>query len=92
MSLERQTLGAQTVVHGLSVAIRQKLTEMSATDGAFHLVADIERANQRAKKVTQLDKPLAGKYLGEKGYELLHFQIIAFDTAKIRKNPYLCKK
>ena len=45
MPFERQALGAQTVIHRLAVAIGQKLTEMTAANGAFHLVAEIKRAH-----------------------------------------------
>ena len=64
---------------------------MSAADRTFHLVANIKRAYQQAEKVTQLDEPLAGENLREKGYEFLHFQIIAIDAQRYVKNPYLCK-
>jgi glycosyltransferase involved in cell wall biosynthesis len=65
---------------------------MTTTNGAFHLVADIKWANQQAKEIAQLDEPLAGKYLSEKGYQFLHIQIIAFDSAKISKESLSLQK
>ena len=65
---------------------------MAATNGAFHFVADIKWTNQQAKEITQLDKPLTGKYLGKKGYQFLHIQIIAFDSAKISKESLSLQK
>ena len=72
MPFKGQTLGTQTVIARFAVAIRQKLTETAATNGTFHLVAEIERAHQEAEQITQLDEPLAGKNPGEKGDEFLH--------------------
>jgi hypothetical protein len=34
---------------------------MSTANGAFHLVAQIERTHQKAEQVTQFDEPLAGE-------------------------------
>jgi hypothetical protein len=72
MSFERQALGAKTVVASHPIAIRQKLPEMLAANGTFHLIAQIERPDQKAEQITQLDEPLAGKNLGEKRDEFLH--------------------
>ena len=72
MPFKRQALGTHAVVGGRAVAVGQELAEMTATNGAFHLVTYIEWAHQKAEQITQLDEPLAGKYLGKKGDEFLH--------------------
>jgi hypothetical protein len=72
MSFERQTLWTQPVVSSHPIAIRQKLSEMLAANGTIHLIAQIERPDQKAEQITQLDEPLAGKNLGEKRDEFLH--------------------
>ena len=92
MSFQRQTFGAQSVIHRLAIAVGQKLTEMSAANGAFHLVSDIKRAHQKAEQITQFDEPLTGKNLREKGNQFLHFQRIKFDSAKIRKESLSLQK
>ena len=74
MALKRQALGAQTVIHSLAVAIRQKLAEMSTTNGALHLIANIKRTDQKAKQIAQLDEPLSGKNLREKRNQFLHLR------------------
>ena len=92
MALQRQTVGAQAVVHSHSIAIGQKLTKMLAADGAFHLVAPIERSDQEAEHIAQFNEPLAGKNLGEKGNQFLHLRLSRLIAQKYTKNPYLCKK
>jgi hypothetical protein len=91
MPLKRQTLGAQSVIHRLAIAVRQKLSEMAATNGTFHFVAEIKRTDQKAEQIAQLDEPLAGKNPREKGNQFLH-QIIAIDSAKIRKESLSLQK
>jgi hypothetical protein len=56
----------------MAVAVRQKLAEMLVANGTFHLVAPIERTDQEAKQIAAPDQELAGKQLGQKGYEFLH--------------------
>ena len=74
MTLQRETVRTQAVVHRLTVAVRQKLAEMLAANGAFHVVADIERANQETEYIAQFDEPLTGKNLGEKRDKFLHLR------------------
>ncbi len=65
---------------------------MSAANGTFHLVANVERTNQKAEKVAQLDEPLTGKNLREKRYEFFHFRNKAIDSAKVRKESLSLQK
>jgi hypothetical protein len=72
MPFKRQTIGTQSIVSSHPIAIRQELPEMLAANRTFHLIAQIERPDQKAKQIAQLDEPLAGKNLGEKRDEFLH--------------------
>ena len=65
---------------------------MTAANGTFHLIADIERTHQKAEQIAQLDEPLAGENLGKKGYKFLHFRNKAIDSAKVRKESISLQK
>ncbi len=78
MPFQRQAFGAQSVIHGLAITVGQELTEMASTNGTFHLVATIKRTYQPTEEKTQLDEPLAGKNLGEKGDKFFHFSEYLF--------------
>ena len=65
MALQRKTFGAHPVIHSFAIAVREKLTEMPATDGTFHLVAPIERTDQDAEEIAAPDQELARKQFGK---------------------------
>lgn len=72
MPFERQTFGTQAIVHRLAITVGQEFPEMTAANGAFHLVAQIKRTNQNTKQIAQFDEPLAGKNFREQGDEFFH--------------------
>ena len=62
---KRQALGAHSIVGRRAIPVGQELAEVAAADGAFHLVAPIERPDQPAEEVAHPDEPLAWEDLGE---------------------------
>jgi hypothetical protein len=76
VTFQGQTFGAHPVIDRLPVTVGQKLAEMPATNGTFHLVAPVKGTNQKTEEVTAPDQKLAWEQLCEQADEFFHHSFI----------------
>lgn len=76
MSFQRQTFGAQTIIHRFTISIRQKFTEMFAAYRTLHIISPIKWSYQDTEEITEFYQYLTRKYFCQKRNQLFHYQFL----------------